>query len=155
MENNSLIIDGYVRFRKQSFEDLINKAVNFALDHIQMEIEYDEFINMLKYFLDTSPPETDKEHLILKDDSFKLLNSDKEEIDNSDIERTLSEFFQGEVSKSDILLSSLIGLSPRKILVHIEMGKEKELIRILKKIFTYRIELCYGCNLCKIKQYIE
>src|SRR5699024_9064140 len=96
MENNSLIIDGYVRFRKQSFEDLINKAVNFALDHIQMEIEYDEFINMLKYFVDTSPPEIDKVHLILKDDSFKLLNSDKEEIDNSDIERTLSEFFQGE-----------------------------------------------------------
>ncbi len=155
MENNSLIIDGYVRFRRRSFEELINKATDFALDHIQMEIEYDEFISMLKYFVDTNPPELDKVHLILKDNSFKLLDGNKEEIDNSDIEKSLNEFFQEELGMSDIILSSLIGLSPRKVFVHLEIGKEKDLLRILRKIFSHRIEICYGCDLCKIKKHIE
>lgn len=153
MANNILIVDGYLRFRPRSFNNLIDRAMDIALNQRQIEMEYDEFINMLKYFIDTNPPEIDLVNLIIRNKDFELLDSRNKKINNKSIVEMLEGVFQGDINKSDIILSSLIGLSPKQIIVHVCQGESEELIEILRKIFTHRIKICYGCSLCGNKQY--
>jgi len=40
LENNTLILDGYIRFRSRSFEDLVDKIIEKVILDIQMESEY-------------------------------------------------------------------------------------------------------------------
>ena len=48
MENNTLILDGYIRFRSRSFEDLVDKIIEKVILDIQMESEYEDFIEMIE-----------------------------------------------------------------------------------------------------------
>lgn len=150
IENNILIIDGYLKFRSDSFLDLVDKAVEFVLSHIQIDMEYNEFISTLKHFVETQSSEIDLVNLVLEKGDFQLLDKTHQKIDNDHITELLQDIFLDEVNKSDILLSSLIGLSPKEIIIH-EKEKEEGLVDTLKMIFTDRIKLCPGCSLCHLK----
>lgn len=151
--NNSLIVDGYIRFRPKCFNNLIDRAIDIALSQMEIEVEYDEFINMLKQFVDTNPSEVDRVNLVFKNKDFELLDSGNKRIDNNSIVEMLEEVFQGDINKSDIILSALIGLSPERIIVHGGFGEHEDLIKLLQKIFTHRIKLCYGCSLCGMEKF--
>ena len=148
IENNILIIDGYLTFRPKTFNYLIDKAIDKVIIEIQLEKEYDEFIYMLQTFVDSQYPKIDLVNVVIKNDRFQLLDADNNKINNDYIEIILEDLFDDDINQSDILLSSLLAVSPLNIVIHIEEGKENELIEVLKKIFRNRIKICDGCSLC-------
>lgn len=148
IENNILIIDGYLTFRPKTFNYLIDKAIDKVIIEIQLEKEYDEFIYMLQTFVDSQYSKIDLVNVVIKNDRFQLLDADNNKINNDYIEIILEDLFDDDINQSDILLSSLLAVSPLNIVIHIEEGKENELIEVLKKIFRNRIKICDGCSLC-------
>lgn len=150
IENNSLIVDGYVRFRSNSFEKLIDIIIDKVILDIQMESEYEEFIYMLQYYLDSQIPKVDIVNVIIKDDEFFLTDSKNRPLESPTIHSIIDEFGMDDISKADMLVTSLIVLAPNKVIIHMKNDKEKELMIILKKIFTNRLSFCYSCSLCDI-----
>lgn len=147
-ENNTLIIDGYLRFRSDSYYDLIDLIIEKVVLDIQMETEYEEFIYMLQYYLDSQFPKYDIVNVIIKEDNYYLVDSRNRKIENPTIYSIIEEHGMDDFSKADILVSSLIVLAPNKIIVHMKNDKEKDLLMILKRIFTNRLSFCYSCNIC-------
>ena len=66
IENNILIIDGYLTFRPKTFNYLIDKAIDKVIIEIQLEKEYDEFIYMLQTFVDSQYPKIDLVNVVIK-----------------------------------------------------------------------------------------
>ncbi len=147
-ENNIFNIDGYLRFKPHKINLFIEKSIETILDDIEIVNEYNEFIDMLQYYVDGQTPTIELLNVIIERDSFKLLDSQNKEIENKSIEELAQEINFDGVSSSDILVSSLIVLAPEKIILHIEDNKEEELLIVLKKIFQHRLTFCYGCNIC-------
>lgn len=147
-DNNIFIIDGYLRFRPNSFNDLIDKALHFTEDYIQLDMDYDEFINMLKSFVDEQNTEVELVNVIFQGNEFKLLDSHSQDISSDYIIAMLEELFYEEINQSDVLLSALIGLAPENIIVHSVNSEHKEIMKILKEVFEDKIHLCKGCSLC-------
>lgn len=144
MANKSIIIDGYLRFRDASFIDLIDKVIEKVVIEIQMGEEYNDFINMLKYYIELQTPKIDIVNIVIKGDEFILMDDRKNVIEC----RSITDIQNEDLSKEDVLLSSLIILAPRSIIVHIKNDKEKELMNILKSLFNERIRFCYTCKIC-------
>lgn len=144
VNNKTIIIDGYLRFRDRSFVDLIDRIIEKVVIEIQMEEEYDDFVEMLRYYIDLQLPKIETVNVVIKGNEFILMDERKNIIEC----RSIIEFENEDVSKADVLLSSLIILSPRNLIIHIKNDKEKELMEILKSLFRDRVKFCYSCPIC-------
>ena len=151
LENNTLVVDGYIRFRSRSFEYLIDKIIDKVITDIQLEDEYEDFVQMLQYYLDSQIPKVDIVNVIIKNKEFFLLDQKKRPIESSSIKSIVKEFDIDDISKADVLVSTLIVLAPNKVIIHLKNDNEKELMQILKKIFTNRLSFCYSCELCDME----
>ncbi|NLL82374.1 MAG: hypothetical protein GX231_08710 [Tissierellia bacterium] len=147
-KNNTLIIEGYLRFRNKSFENLIDKIIEKVIMDIQMETEYEDFIEMLRYYLSLQMAKVDIVNVVINNDRFFLYDHKNRKIENEYVKSIIADYNLDDLSKADVLVSSLIVLAPNKVIVHIKNDNEKELMQILKKIFTDRLYFCYSCNLC-------
>lgn len=148
IENNTLIIDGYLRFRSKTLKSLIDNAIEVVISHMQMENEFEEFINMLQYYVDSQIPKIELVHVIIRNGSYDLFDLDGNRIKTSSLNDIAEDLFFDDVTESDILVSSLIVLSPIKIIIHVENDTEKDLMLIIKQIFRERVVFCNGCNVC-------
>lgn len=149
MENNSIIIDGFVNFRMNRFLYIIDISIEKAISNFEIEREYQEFISMLQYFVDIQEPKADEVNLIFNDDDYLLLDKEHNRIEEVTLEDINDELFGEGISKSDLLVSSLIVLSPLKLVIH---GKQEgEVIDVVSKIFKDKIEFCDGCDICQEK----
>lgn len=148
VENNTLIIDGYLRFRSEKYEELLDLILEKVILDLELELEYDEFIYILQYYLSSQVSRYDLVNVIINGDEFYILDNNKNIIEDSITQSKIRELDLYEFSKADILVSTLIMISPEKIIVHIRNDKEKDLLIILRKIFEDRLKFCYSCNLC-------
>lgn len=144
VNNKSIIIDGYLRFRDKSFVDLIDRIIEKVVIEMQMEEEYDDFVEMLRYYIELQIPKIETINVIIKGKEFILMDANKNIIEC----KSIIEFEKEDASKADVLLSSLIILSPRNLIVHIKNDKEIELMNVLKSLFRERVKFCYTCNIC-------
>lgn len=148
MENNSIIIDGYLVFRSKYFNHIIERALDKVIKDIELEMEFHEFIYTLKDYVDNQEAQINGVNIIMNGDDFQIKDFDNIPINNDFIVFTLEELFDGDINQGDILLNTLLALMPSEIKIHIETGKENKLLNILKVIFEDRLTICNGCNLC-------
>lgn len=147
---NNIILDGFVNFRLKEYIKDLEDVVDKAVDDFLMDREYREFIRLLRYFVDIQEPKIDTVHVIVSyDDRYILLDGSKREITNECIQEYVNEISEGEINYDDLLVSSLITFAPRKIVIHCTgQFRNKELMETVKNVFSGRIILCQGCNLC-------
>ena len=150
IDNNTLIIDGYLAFRPKSFNNLIDKAIEKTVDKIYLIIEYNEYIDTLQFFVDTQYSQVELVNILIIKDNIQLLDSYNNKINNKEISGLLKEIFQEEVSEADIILSSLLALAPQMIVIHGEGYEDSELVLVLMEIFENRVRICSGCDLCSL-----
>ncbi len=152
MENNTLILDGYFKFRSKSFENLIDDIIEKVILDIQLESEYEDFIEMLQYYLESQLPKVNVVNVIISKDRFFLYDEKNRAIDSPALKSIIEDSDSDDISKADILVSSLIVLAPNKVVIHLKNDKEKELMQILKKIFEHKLSFCYSCEICDNNQ---
>lgn len=152
IENNSLLIDGFMRFRLARFLYTIDISIEKAVGEFEVEKEYLEFLNMLQYFVDIQIPKYDMINVIIRNDDYFLLDKDHEIIENGLLEPVADDPIYEEISKADLLISSLIILAPLELVIHIEEEEEKELVSVISQVFRDKVKFCHGCEVCDIKE---
>lgn len=148
--NKSVILDGFVNFRINDYIKIIDYIVDLSVNKFVIDREYNEFIDLLKCYINSKDCGISLVHLIYQNQESTLLDEFKNPICLDD--SVLNSKFLSDISFSsnDYCLNTLLTLLPRKIYIHIIDDIEDEFINTLKLIFDDRIYICNDCNICKV-----
>src|SRR5699024_4963054 len=112
VENNEIIIDGFIRFRLEKFKNNINHLIEKSIDEYFIEKEYKEFIKILQYFVDIQQPKLNTINIVVKDDDYKLFDDKNNLIEKDYYNDIISELANEGISNDDLLISTLIVIAP-------------------------------------------
>ncbi|NLM43188.1 MAG: putative sporulation protein YtxC [Clostridiales bacterium] len=149
---NFIIIDGFVNFRLTDYIKELGDIVDKAVEEYIAEREYNEFIKLLRYFVEIQESKLDTINIIPSEEgSYFLIDSMKKPINCECFEELKSEITDSNISYDDLLISTLITVAPNKIIIHDTQNfKNKELLKTISSIFYDRIDICRGCDMCSI-----
>ncbi|HXL05270.1 MAG TPA: putative sporulation protein YtxC [Bacillota bacterium] len=146
--NDCLILEGFMRFRLKHYMEQIENAADSAVDDFMLEKEYNEFIRLLKYFVDVQEPKIEEIHVISRPNGrFRLLDQNGKAVDSDCLEGMPFEPGQGDIDHEDLLISTLITASPKRIVLH--GFQDKNANETIFKVFDSRVSTCSGCHLCE------
>lgn len=132
-------ISGYLFFAAESWKQLMQSFIYEIYLQIEDEIEQEEFVALLQYFVRTQPAILDKVYLILDSDgNFQL----KDEIGHNLREEYLEQISEeelGDIGEVDLLLSILVTLLPQKIYLQTEGEGNLPQLRLLQQVFGDKI----------------
>ncbi|MGB8953749.1 MAG: putative sporulation protein YtxC [Tumebacillaceae bacterium] len=141
---SELVIEGFLRFRLQALREDLHRVVEQAIDEYLIDLEYQEFIKLLRYFLAAQEPTMPLLHMIIPaEDDIRLFDGEGQAVS---VEQLLH---VPELSIED-MMSSLISLAPERLLIHLPapMEKQPSYIDTVQKVFQEKASLCTGCPLC-------
>ena len=134
-------IEGFIRFRLQDYQRELLELINQSADDLAIEKEYQDFINLLKYFVEIQQPRFPEMHLmcvgkgmVLCDDNFKVLHREKEQ----------------SIEGADAVVSTLVTAAPNTVTIHINnFPGDSELLSTIRHIFDSKVKMCFGCEHCR------
>ncbi len=149
--SSSIILDGFVNFRLKEYIKELEDIIDNAVDDFLVEREYKEFIRLLRYFVEIQESKFNFIHVVMQyEDNYILLDEKKREITNECVQEFLAELPETEINHDDLLVSSLITLAPKSIIIHNwERFKNQKLLDTIKNVFSGKVILCSGCNICQ------
>jgi putative sporulation protein YtxC len=155
--NDIINIDGVVNFRLHSYIKDLSETVERAIEMFITEREYNEFIKLLKYFVEIQECKVDVLHLMPTiEGKYLLLDGCKNKINGEFFEEIRADIGDGDINYDDLLISTLITISPRKIYLHnLNSFLNKELVKTITNVFSDRISICPGCELCSSNANVE
>ena len=151
-EEDKMLLDGFVSFRLKEYEQLLRDAVHYLAEECITQQEYNDFIDLLKYFVNIQESRPQLTHVIVgSNGQYELYSEQKENITL----RCMSDFvdiddFPDNINYDDLLISMLITLAPKSIIVHnAKLIKNKELFKTIDLVFNKNMIYCSGCEMCK------
>lgn len=149
IENKSVYLDGFVNFRLYKYIELLDEIVDLSVNAFIIEREYNEFISLLKLYIDSKESSIDLIHLIYMNNESILIDDEKNII--SVDKNILNAAYLSDISFSsnDFTLNTLLSILPQKIIIHI-IDKEDEFINTLKLIFGNKVSICNDCSICNV-----
>lgn len=148
LNNNYINIDGFVQFRMKDFSKYISDVVDVALEEYLIKKDQDEFISVLKYFIDIQEEKLNLLRVHIKgDNSFILYDENGKKIDNIADEELINMVIEENLNYEDFLISTLLTLCPKKIeiLDSLKNNSSIEIIETIKSIFGDRV-VCINSN---------
>lgn len=147
-ENKDFAVDGFTQFRLVSYKEALSKCVKEAIDEYVVELEYREFIGLLRSFVAIQTPIIDLVHVLHKEkNQFHVLREDGTRLKARELQGVFKEVLEQSFSHEDIIVSTLLSALPEKVILH-TTDPEETLVRTLLQVFQGRIALCDGCNEC-------
>lgn len=158
-ETDEINVEGFLTFRTKDLEKELKHIIEKIVEDYVIEKEYDEFINLLKYFVNIQESRIDEVNIIIYKEGNYVLK-DKNGIDITDelFKEFISNNISLEINLDDILISGLITYCPEKIIIHcVENCLNKELINTINNVFLKKVYFCNSCKICREinKQYKE
>lgn len=149
-ENTFLAVEGFINFCMKDYLTEIKFAVEVAAEELKNEKEYNDFVNLLRYFVDTQAPRIKEVNLLLGSNGlFYLWDHTGCKIEEQYMQHYLDDLLLDEVSLDDLLVSILITIAPRKIIIHNALElPHNESVEIIKQVFEDKIVFCRGCKRC-------
>lgn len=134
-------IEGFIRFRLQDYQRELLELINQSADDFLIEREYQDFINLLKYFVEIQQPRFSEMHL-LRQENFLVLSDPQYKILHRESVKDLD--------GPDAIISTLVTAAPVRVTIHVNnFDGDDELITTLHHIFDARVQLCLGCQHCQ------
>lgn len=144
-------LEGILAFRLRPYKKEIKDIVDYACDEYILNQQYEEFISLLKYFVQIQECKIETVHIIQDDHKLELYDENFNSIVINDYEeRIVVDMLEAEINIEDLVISHLVAVSPKKIILH-HQSKELYETKTVKNIFAERIETCSGCHLCCAK----
>lgn len=144
MNNDYINIDGFVKFRIKEFRKYISTISDIALEEYLIQKDQDEFINVLKYFIDMQEEKIDyiKVHII-EENYINLYDKNGKRVNGLNNEEMMSMAIQENLNYEDFLISTLLTLCPKKIdiLDSINNNSSKEIIETIQSVFGDRVNI--------------
>ncbi|MGZ4106741.1 MAG: sporulation protein YtxC, partial [Tumebacillaceae bacterium] len=156
-QGRDLVIDGLLRFRMQAWQEDLHRVIEQAIDEYLLDLEYQEFVKLLKYFLSMQEPGMPVLHMICVDEgTTRLFNAEGKPLGIDDLVSVAHPNMLQEsgISVED-MMSVLISLAPEKLFIHVVQGPEQAppVVETVKKVFAERAVSCGGCPLCAADQW--
>ncbi len=148
--DNDISIEGFVNFRLNAYINELNDTIERALEIFVAEREYNEFIKLLRYFVEIQECKIDTINLCQsKDGRYIMYDEGRNRISSEYFDELRSEIHDETINYDDLLISTLITISPNKIIIHdMDSFKNKELVQTIMNVFAERITICSKCDLC-------
>lgn len=149
-ENIDIVLEGFLRFRLKEINAELEEVVDRVVEEYLVEKEYNEFIKLLKYFVDIQESVINTVNIVIEESGiYSIYDGSSNEITDELQKEMLGEMMGGEVNHDDLLVSSLITAAPKEIIIHnISNIKNKEIVETIKNVFGERVRICSGCELC-------
>lgn len=147
--SHDLITDGFVWFRLKTERNTLARIVDRTIDDFMMKLEYEEFIRVLRYFVDLEQPKREEIHVaVLEGSRFQLFDENGDVI----LQPYTDALYEHEkLGDQDMLISSLITLAPYTIMLHFadpSLRQASTVADTVRSVFQERVIVCDGCNLC-------
>lgn len=143
-----LYLKGFITFRLKKYIDELEVGIDSSVNQYLVEKEYQEFVSLLKIYINSQGYHSDVVHLIYRNSSKNvdtvLLDKDRNVIDTSI--NLLGAKYLSDISfsSSDMILNTLLNLLPRRIFVHLsDDDDEDEFVETLEAIFEGRVVVCF------------
>jgi putative sporulation protein YtxC len=150
-ENKEININGFITFRMKELKEDLESIIDKVVEKYMVEKEYNEFIKLLKYFVEVQESKIGHINLIIDTDGEYLVQNKEGKNITEELFSDLSDLhYKESTNKEDMLISALITNSPETITIHcVENCKNNELVDTIKKVFTDRVDFCNECKTCK------
>lgn len=150
-ENKEINIKGFITFRMKEFREDLESIIDKVVESYMVEKEYNEFIKLLKYFVEIQESKIDKINIIVESGGNYII---QDGLGNDIMDSFFSELsetrFSGVVSIEDMLISGLITNAPKLITIHgAENCSNKEILDTIKNVFGERAIFCSKCDMCE------
>ncbi|MFD0620407.1 putative sporulation protein YtxC [Paenibacillus sp. GCM10027629] len=147
-ENTALHVEGFIRFRLDAYTKELRDIVEYAVDEYILDQQYHEFIALLKYFVFVQETKIPVAHVMHRGDhQFVLLNDQMRPIETKQMTSVVVEMPDHDIEVEDMIVSTLITVSPQKIYIHTR-EPELQVIKTIQQIFESRAQLCVYCPVC-------
>lgn len=148
--HNELVLDGFIRFRLKDYRQLLNHALERAVDDYMSDVEYQEFVRVLRYFVNMQEPRAGEVHIMVdRSGTVRILDSDGEILSDSDGGEKFVVACADSVDGQDVLMSALVAIVPCAIIFHFAGRKDMDLVNSVNDVFDDRVIVCEGCHLCR------
>lgn len=148
--SSELHLEGFVWFRLKAYEDKLREIVDYAVDEFLLDKQYEEFIGLLQYFVYFQEPLTPLVHLMHRHESeFAILNEQFTPVRVPASGGVIARIADQEIQMEDVIVSTLISLSPDRILIHTQ-EPDAQVITTISRIFGDRVEICLLCPHCQL-----
>lgn len=150
---HEFVVDGFLRFRLKDYYAELEASVDRAVDDFVADREHQEFVRLLKYFVEVQEPRFSLLHVLEAPEPrlpFVILdeNGDQVEVDvPDDALPTPVDSDATDIDLEDLLLSNLINLAPRHVVLHI--SRDREVVKTIQGVFEARTSFCKGCERCR------
>lgn len=154
--NDKITIDGFVNFRLNFLDSSIVTVIENSKEKYYEKKEFEEFIKILRYFVDIQEPKMDLVNIVIGESDYKLYDKDNQFIENDFFNEVINELSNDGISKEDLLISSIITIAPKCIVIHgNEKDNDNEVISIIESVFPDKVIYCTGCELCLLQMQIN
>ncbi|MBC8015908.1 MAG: putative sporulation protein YtxC [Sporomusaceae bacterium] len=149
--HHELVLEGFVNFRLKEYREKLMQVVDKAADDYLMDLEYKEFIRVLRAFVDIQEPQVEEVHVMsVKNGMYKIVDHQGKSINNQNFEAFLLQR-DDHINYEDLLITALITIAPYHVMVHIHDSNNavaKNVVETIKNIFDGRVMICEGCDFC-------
>lgn len=150
-ETNYLNIDGFVQFRNKEYLESLREIIDSAVEEYYLDKEYAEFVNLLKSLIEWQDSKVENIHVVfLPSGGFQLFYNKEKFLDKNYLDGFLLDCEEDVINYDDLLISSLINISPQNIVIHLNAKHQySEMLKIILQVFEDRVTVCKGCERCQ------
>ena len=140
-EDYFINIDGFIRFRLRTMLPYIEQIIEKVVESYLVEKEYNEFINLLKYFVDIQDSKIEEVNIFIKNDGAYII---KDKSGNDIFKKFINDLVENKEDKAinpeDIIISGLITNSPKHINIYNrESCSNREFLNTISNVFGERV----------------
>ena len=136
--HKSIVLDGFVKFRLKKYLQYIEDVIDNAVNQFVIDKEYNDFIKLIKMYIDSKPSSKNTVYLIYDHGESTLLDENDEVINCNRTILDASYLSDISFSSNDYTLNSLLSILPKKLIIRL-LSPEDEFIHTLKLIFENRV----------------
>ncbi|MBX6351699.1 MAG: hypothetical protein IRZ10_00075 [Thermoflavifilum sp.] len=145
-------LDGLMRFRAREQLTRADEAVASMLEQFLADREYEEFVAMLRYMLDSQPESPQTLHVYCTDTKVWICDAAGNLVQDAEIRQAAEVASEGEaVDPEDLAMSILITRAPHVLVIHdtTTMAPWPSFVETLERVFLDRARRCPGCDNCR------
>jgi len=153
-ENNEINISGFLRFRTKELSRDLELIVDKIVEEYMVEKEYNEFIKLLRYFVEVQESKVDEVNILIeKNGDYYLKDEHGNDLVGNKVMELPKVKFDSRENTEELIISTMITTAPKKVIIHCAQHcKNKELLQTISKVFVDKVYYCDECEACeKIK----
>ncbi|MCB2312547.1 putative sporulation protein YtxC [Clostridium tagluense] len=157
-ENKEINISGFLTFRTKALKTDLECMVDKVVEEYMVEKEYNEFIKLLKYFVDIQESKVAEINILIeKNGEYYLRDEQGNDLAGDMLMELPKVKFDSKENTEELIISTMITSAPKKIIIHcVHNCKNKELLQTISKVFVDKVYYCEECAACeKIKNGIK